>query len=459
MKETLPSMLIDAFMARRQGLAGVERRQGQRLAEMVAFARHSSPYYRELYRSLPADVVDPTLLPVTTKVALMANFNDWVTDPEVTLPAVRDFVGRSDNIGKFFRGKYTALTTSGTTGTRGMFLLDERTMKVTSVIASRMLASWLSFREAGRLLVEQGRMAMIMAAGSHFASAVAAARLQASRGRRMEVLRVDMALSEMVERLNLFQPALLAPYASVAQQLGIEQEAGRLRIKPVLVVPSAEGLPLDEYDRIAKAFDAKVRYSYAATECAFLSYSCSQNWLHVNSDWVIVEPVDADYRPTPRGQQSHTVLVSNLANRVQPILRYDLGDSLLERTDPCPCGSSLPAFRVQGRTSEALTFHSNRGEPVQILPMTFVTLAERVTGIERLQIVHVEPTRLRVRMRPTAGADPDRVWQSLLGQLDRLFAERSLRHVAVERADEPPQQSIGGKYREIIPLQQGTVHV
>ena len=54
-----------------------------------------------------------------------------------------------------------------------------------------------------------------------------------------------------------------------------------------------------------------------------MAYDCGQGWLHVNSDWVILEPVEADYSPTPPGQASHTVLLTNLANRIQPIIRYD----------------------------------------------------------------------------------------------------------------------------------------
>lgn len=91
-----------------------------------------------------------------------------------------------------------------------------------------------------------------------------------------------------------------------------------------------------------------------------------EGWLHVNVDWVVFEPVDADYRPVAPGEQSHTVLISNLANRVQPILRYDLGDSVLERPDPCPCGNPFPAIRVQGRSADVLTFRSPAGEKVRL---------------------------------------------------------------------------------------------
>ena len=33
-----------------------------------------------------------------------------------------------------------------------------------------------------------------------------------------------------------------------------------------------------------------------------------------------------------------------------------------------------------------------------------------------------------------------------------LLAKHGLDHVTIERADEPPEQSPGGKYRTVIPL-------
>ena len=85
---------------------------------------------------------------------------------------------------------------------------------------------------------------------------------------------------------------------------------------------------------------------FAASEFQAIAIECEQEWLHVNSDWVILEPVGVDHQPTPLGEPSHTVLLTNLANRVQPLIRYDLGDSVLARPDPCPCGNPLPAIRV-----------------------------------------------------------------------------------------------------------------
>lgn len=455
MSEGVPRLIHDARRARRQGPTALAQRQRGRLAEMAAFARANSPYYRELYRDLPEEVKDPALLPVTSKQELMGRFDDWLTDREVTIGKARAFVDDPDLVGERFLGKYTLLTTSGTTGTRGIFVLDDRSMAVTNALAARMLSAWLGIGDVTRLVAGSGRMAMVNAMGGHFASAVAASRLRRRRAKQVQIFPVDMPLPEMVAALNRFRPVIVASYASMGALLASEQEVGRLRIRPVLVVLSAEGLPAREYDRIARAFNAKVRDSYAATECPFISYRCEHGWLHVNNDWVVLEPVDADHRPTPPGQQSHTVLVSNLANRAQPILRYDLGDSILERPDPCPCGDPLPAIQVQGRAADVLTFPSGRSEPVTIAPLAFGTLIDRTPGIELFQVVQTTPTTLRVRLRPAAGTAPESAWQVVQSEVAQLLAGRGLDHVAVERAEEPPQQSPGGKYRTIFPLSQG----
>jgi phenylacetate-CoA ligase len=254
-------------------------------------------YYRELYQRLPQLVEDVTLLPVTTKNSFMARFNEWTTDREATLEKVRAFVDNPDLIGQRFLDKYTIATTSGTSGTRGIFLLDDRSISVSDALAFRMLSSWLTAGDVLRIIFGGGRVAMVNAMGGHFASAIAATRLQRRRGGRVRVFPVNMPLPEMVAGLNAFRPILLASYASLGALLASEQEAGRLNIKPVLVVLSAEGLAQPEYGRIAKAFNAKVRHGYVATECPFLSYSCEHGWLHVNTDWVIFEPVDAHYGP------------------------------------------------------------------------------------------------------------------------------------------------------------------
>lgn len=446
-------LLFDARRAHKQGIEGLLRRQRDRLAEIVAHARLRSGYYREIYHGLPDRVTDPTLLPVTSKEQLMPRFNDWVTDPAITLTQARAFIDDPALIGEKFLGRYTLLTTSGTTGTHGIFLLDRDSLAVTTALSARMLGTWLSPQAVVRIAAHGGRIAMINAAGGHFASTVAAAALRKNplRRSRIGVFSVHLPLPELVVRLNTFRPAILASYATTGALLAGEQRAGRLHIDPVLVVLSAEGLPAGEYDRIATAFGATVRQGYAATECPFLTYSCRENWLHINSDWVILEPVDAEHRPVPPGRQSHTTLLTNLANRTQPILRYDLGDAVLLRPDPCPCGDPLPAIRVQGRTADLLAFPAQGSGSITITALTLNTLLDNIPAVEVAQIVQTSPTDLRLRLQVAADADPEQVWHTARTEIDHLLTSHHLDHVTLSRATEPPQQTAGGKYRAVMP--------
>ena len=450
--ENVARLLLDTWKAKRGGTQGIELRQRRRLAEIVSFARANSPYYAELYRHLPETVDNTTSLPVTEKQKLMKRFDECVTDRSVKLTDVRDFIENPAFIGEYFLGKYTVATTSGTTGSQGVFLIDDRTLKVTNALAVRMLAAWLNLPDVVRIMFRGGRMAMVNATGGHFASAIAAARLTRRHSGRVAVFSVQMPLSEMVAGLNKFRPALIAPYASMASILATEQEGRRLRINPVLLVLSAEGLPMNEYQRIGAAFSAKVRDSYAATECPFMSYRCEQGWLHVNSDWVILEAVDAEYQPVPPGQQSFTVLVTNLANRVQPILRYDLGDSIVLRADACPCGDKLPAIRVQGRSADVLKLPDGHGGMVAIAPLLVATIEDRVRGIERYQIVQTAPDELEARLQFAAGVDSIPASQTFVDELRKLLAAHGLGHIATHPSVRPPERSPGGKYRAVIPL-------
>lgn len=454
MRQTM-RLLRDLRAARNEKPLELERRRTRRLSAAVAHARAHSPYYREFYRGLPWHVDDITMLPVTDKKKLMARFDDWVTDPEVTHDRVRAFIDDPSLVGEDFLGKYRVGTTSGSSGVRGIFVYDKASLAVTRALAFRAFGTWLSPADAAAVALRRGRVAWVLATGGHFGSSTVLPRSVArnvGRGGLLRVLSVFTPMPELVEQLNQFRPNVLTGYAGQLALLAREQEAGRLQISPRLVVLAAEGLTDSGYERIRRVFRARIGNGYGACEFMSTAISCPEDWLHVNCDWGFLEPVDADHRPVPPGEQSHTVLVTNLVNRVQPVLRYDLGDSVVTRPDPCACGNPFPAIRAQGRASEALTFRDKTGEPVEVAPIALAGVVDRAPGLELAQVVQTGPAALSVRVRPAHQADPERVWRAIHDEIQRFMGTHDLQHVTVTRATDLPQQSAGGKYRLIIPF-------
>jgi phenylacetate-coenzyme A ligase PaaK-like adenylate-forming protein len=95
---------------------------------------------------------------------------------------------------------------------------------------------------------------------------------------------------------------------------------------------------------------------------------------------------------------SDTTLVTNLANDVQPIIRYDLGDRLRLQDAPCPCGSPFPVIEVQGRCDEPLRMRGVHGGLVTLLPMALTTLLEDDAGLFEFQLQQRDAGTLVLRL-------------------------------------------------------------
>ncbi len=428
----------------------VDELQRLRLAEAVAFARANSPYFRKLYDGLPENVSDVEILPVTDKPTLMEHFDEWVTDPAITRAETDEFIADSARVGEAFLGKYLVATTSGSSGRPGVFLMSRDEMHTASAVAGGEMNRQLIRRLVRsavivRLLRGRRRIASVIPTGGHFAMySVWKSGSDGTETKRRAIHAGD-PLPDIVDALNEFRPAGLVGCAGTVYMLANEKEAGRLKIDPGFIQLLGEGLPEDQFTKVESAFGAVTVDTYACTEAPGLSHSCTEGWHHVHTDSVIFEPVDSLHRPTPPGERSHAVLLTVLYRRTQPILRYELADSVLQRPDPCPCGSRYPAFRVQGRTWDIL--ETADGRPVALAQFILLALRRRVGGIRLIQLEQVSPSHMQIRMEAQEGTDPEELWTAVLRELPDLFAENGLGHFTFSRSDERPEFSPSGKFR------------
>lgn len=449
-------LTLDVLKAGRATAAEIERRRQMRLASLVRYARDRSAFYGERYLGLGPG--EPSLedLPPVTKPELMDHFDAWVTDPAVSRAVVDSFVADPRRIGEPLLGKYFVCSTSGTTGNPGLFVYDATPVMVFRALTLRADLSWLAARDWMALAGRGFRWASVVGTGGHFGGA-GWVEFQRHRNpvlrRAYRVFSAQDPLDELVERLSAFDPAILLGYPSSMALIAEAQAEGRCRLRPILVVTAGESIDAAEADLLSAAFAAPCHELYGASEFLQIAFDCPHGWLHVNADWVILEPVDDEYRPTPAGEPSYTVLVTNLANRVQPIIRYDLGDSVTVKQDRCPCGVPLPAIRVTGRRDDVLEFAAPDGRTVRIPPLAIGTVVERTASVHRSQLVQIDPSTLRVRLEARSGVDPDLMWASVLADLDRYLIEQGLTGVSLIRAEELPQcEERGGKFRHVIGL-------
>jgi phenylacetate-CoA ligase len=439
--------------------ATIRRRRFQALVE---HARSRSAFYREYYGRVARDAADPAAYPPVTRQALMARFDDWVTDPRLKLDELSDFVSDPRRIAEPYLGQYTVWTSSGTTGVPGVYVQDAQALAVYAALVT----SRFDFGDgAGFPPIAPGlglpRCAFIAAIDGHFAGIVSwerQRRLYPALGPVTRAFSILQPLRELVDQLNGWRPDFISTYPTMLSLLASESRAGRLRISPRGLWCGGEGLSHSERADIEEAFGCRVVEDYGASECMNMAFGCRSGRLHVNDDWVVLEPVDESYRPVPPGEPSATVLVTNLANRVQPLLRYDLGDSVCIDATPCACGCTRPSLRVEGRGDDILVLEADdagsarpasaRTEPVRILPLAVESVLEEA-GIVRFQLTHVAKDRVRLRIDPggEAGLAGFRRARVALGE---LFRQQGAAPMHIEYEPHPPECSpVSGKLRRV----------
>lgn len=107
--------------------------QQKRLYELILYAKENSPYFSKLYEGI--NLAAPlSSFPVTNKKEMMAHFDEWLTDNNVSRKQVEYFMSDLSNDGTKLNGKYLVYTTSGSTGTPCIVLYDDTAINVSSAI-------------------------------------------------------------------------------------------------------------------------------------------------------------------------------------------------------------------------------------------------------------------------------------------------------------------------------------
>jgi phenylacetate-CoA ligase len=89
----------------------------------------------------------------------------------------------------------------------------------------------------------------------------------------------------------------------------------------------------------------------------------------------IAQPVDAENRPVPVGTPSEKVLLTNLYNHTQPMIRYELTD----RFTPHPAAPNDPYLHatVEGRADDVFRYRTVTIDPLAIRTVMVKTPAAR----------------------------------------------------------------------------------
>ncbi len=251
-------------------------------------------------------------------------------------------------------------------------------------------------------------------------------------------------LDSFVARIRATRAAMLFGYPSSLALIARHARASGVRLDDLgtrVVFVTSERLYDEQRQEISAAFGCPVANGYGARDAGFIAHECPAGSLHISAEDIVVETVRPDGQPAGPGQ-SGEIVVTHLATRDFPFVRYRTGDVGVLGGAGCACGRGLPVLReVEGRTTDFVV--AKDGTIMHGLALIY-TLRD-LPGVERFKIeqLSLDCTLVRVVAGPLFGTgDEARIRREFKA---RLGADVDVR---IERVAEIAAEA-SGKFRYV----------
>jgi len=168
--------------------------------------------------------------------------------------------------------------------------------------------------------------------------------------------------------------------------------------------------------------------------------------MHWPDDMVIIEPVDEHGKPVPAGVPAAKILITNLYNLTQPLIRYEITDELTLLDEPCPCGCAHRRIaNITGRQDDLFRYDGG----IVVHPVVFRSPLGRDRTVIEYQVTQT-PRGAAITVR----SDGDGGLQSLRQQIITDLTKAGLTdpEVTVTKVDSVARLPTG-KLRRFIPLE------
>lgn len=352
--------------------------QIERLRELLCYAQQHVPYYQRIFSEAGFEPRS------------VASLTDLQAVPFLTKKTIREVPEalRAEN------AKLMPFNTGGSTGSPlNFYLSSER-------VSHDVAAKWRATRWWG---VDIGDPEVVVW-GSPIELG-AQDRLRALRDRLLRTRLLpafemsEQGLDAFLQEIQRMRPKMLFGYPSAlvhlarhARRRGVGMD--NLGIKVAFV--TAERLYEDQRRLIEEIFACRVANGYGGRDSGFIAHECPQGGMHITAEDIIVEFIDEDGRAVAPGEAGEMV-VTHLATRDYPFIRYRTGDIGILSDARCSCGRGLPLLKeIQGRTTDLIV--ASDGTVMHALALIYVI--RELPGIESYKIVQEDLTHIDILIVP-----------------------------------------------------------
>jgi len=406
--------------------------QNKKLRKLVNYVKTNSPAMAELYKDI-GEKFELEDLPVTTKEMIMKEYDQWITTSDFTLKELEEFVSDKSKAGELYKGKYSVCETSGSTGYPFFMAYDRaESFVMSSTITETLKHKFILYRPTC-FLYPADKHNLSMCTTKH------SLRMYPLMRMNTLLLNSNAPMEEIVKHLNRYQPKLLCTYVSTVEILAREQIKGKLNLNLKEIIVGGENLSPKSREYMKRAFHCNIHSVYASTETSGIAVDCNCGRMHLHNKNLIIEPVDENNNPVSVGKKAHKILITTLAQKTVPLIRYEITDKVTIHNKPCKCGNKAPWIEVEGRTTEPPFIFKN--ESGEVLISTFM-LFVKTTGlmdVRKIQLFLHGYDQLECRVDFLEGANEAKAFEEIKRLLMDYLTSVNVYHVNIYLSDKKPE--------------------
>lgn len=255
----------------------------------------------------------------------------------------------------------------------------------------------------------------------------------------------EQKLDCFLQEIRATRPKMLFGYPSALSHIARHAAARGQRMDDLgirVAFVTSERLYDEQRAQISQVFGCPVANGYGGRDAGFIAHQCPAGGMHITAEDIIVEIIGTDGQPVTVGQ-SGEIVVTHLATREFPFIRYRTGDIGVLDSAACSCGRGLPLLKeIQGRSTDFLV--AQDGTVLHGLALVYIL--RDLPAVRSFKIIQESIDLTRVLVVFEAGADA-----ALMQKIEAGFKARLGQGVQVlieQVADIPAEKS--GKFRYVV---------
>jgi phenylacetate-CoA ligase len=400
--------------------------QLERLHALLQDVAVHVPYYRELFARSGFDpaavrsVADLQALPFLTKAEIRAHADAL----------------RADNAMGLAR-----FNTGGSSGEPLIFFIG--TERVTHDVAAKWRATrWWDVDIGDREIVVWGSPIELGTQDRVRLVRDALMRTELLPAFEMSDAKVDGFIARIRER----RPKMLFGYPSAISHIALRAEQRGVRLDDLgikVVFCTSERLYDHQRETIRRLFGCPVANGYGGRDAGFIAHECPSGNMHITAEDIVVEIIDEAGRVLPPGQ-SGEIVVTHLATRDYPFIRYRTGDIGTLGDEACPCGRGLPILKdIQGRSTDFVVAEDG----TVLHGLSLIYILRDIPAVRAFKIVQETRSHTRALIVPEAGASTEGLDMTVIEGFRRRLGAGV--EVSVEFVESIPAEK-SGKFRYVV---------